>query len=165
MQVRAALTACAFVALASVAKAQSLNYGFGGGLAFPIDTYNTDVGYSVIGFIGFNTPSPLGARFEGGFNQFHLGTGGAVTAWSGSGDVVVTIPTKRVHPYFLAGLGYYTGLYVGGGSHFGTNAGFGLRVPVAAKVSLFSELRFHRTFEGRGLNQNYYGQWMFGVQL
>jgi hypothetical protein len=162
---RAALIACAFFAFASVANAQSLNYGFGGGAAFPINTYDVDVGYSVIGFIGFDAPGPLGARFEGGFNQFRRPTGGAVDAWSGSGNVVVTIPAKPVHPYVLAGLGYYTGLYVGSGGKFGTNTGVGVRVPVAAKVQLFSELRLHRTFEGHGLNQNYYVQLLFGVRL
>jgi hypothetical protein len=165
MKAHAALTACAFVALASVANAQSLNYGFGGGVAFPINTYNVDVGYSVLGFLGFDAPGPLGARFEGGFNQFRIRTGGAIDAWSGSGNVVVRIPARPVHPYVIAGLGYYTGRYVGSGGKFGTNLGVGVRVPVVAKVSFFGEVRVHRIFEGHGLNQEYYVPLTFGVQL
>ena len=165
MQARAALTACAFFALASVANAQSLNYGFGGGVAFPINTYNVNVGYSLLAFIGFDAPGVLGARFEGGFNQFRISTGGAADAWSGSGNVVVRIPAKPVHPYVIIGLGYYAGEYVGSGGKFGTSIGTGVRIPVAAKVSLFGELRFHRVFEGRGFNQEYYVPLTFGVQL
>jgi len=166
MESHAAPLACAFVALASIANAQGLqpNFGFGGGVAFPIDAYQVGVGYSVQAFVGFDAPGPLGARFEGAFNQFPYVD--KIDAWSGTANVVVRIPTKSVHPYVIAGIGYYTGLYVGPGSgHFGTNSGIGVRVPIAAKISFFTELRFHRTFEGRGLNQNYYLPLTFGLQF
>jgi hypothetical protein len=89
-------------------------------------------------------------------------------AWSGTGNIVVRIPAKPVHPYVIWGLGYYTGLYVGSGSSgkFGTNVGFGARFPVVRKVDLFAELRLHRVFEGHGFNnQNYYLPIEFGLQL
>jgi hypothetical protein len=154
------------VARAGHAQGVKATYGFAAGAAFPLQAAYVNIGYTGLAFVGFEPPGPVGARFEGAFNRFPVKTGDNVDAWSVTGNAIFKIPARPVHPYAILGIGYYTGKFVGSGSHFGTNIGFGARVPVAADVAIFGELRFHRTFEGHGIaNQDYYLPLVFGVQL
>lgn len=82
----------------------------------------------------------------------------------GTGNLVVRVPAELIQPYFLTGIGYYTGPYVGSGGKFGTNLGTGARLPLA-NVVLFSEVRVHHIFAAGSLHPGWYVPLTLGLQV
>ena len=144
---------CIF-ATPSRARAQwPVSFGVAAGPTFSSDA--EDVGYHVGGLMQLDAMLiPVGFRVDGVMNQFNY-PGGKTRIFDVSANVTYAmVPTPRVKPYVIVGLGFY-GSRVVGSSELGTND-IGINAGAGVKFSLvvlngFIDARFHHIFgEGGG---------------
>lgn len=153
------LTALLLAGATSPAAAQARGYvGFGAGVSLPLGDFKDDYKLGWLGQVmgGVTGKSGMiGGRIDGMYTRnsgkgaasgFHVGLFGA------NADLVVT-PGKRpakVHPYLLAGVGFFN-IKVGGPSGYTTgnsstkfawNAGGGLQIHTGNRMDVFTEVRY-----------------------
>ena len=128
-------------------------FGIAAGPTFSTDA--EDVGYHVGGLIQLDPILlPIGFRVDGVMNQFNF-PGGKKRIFDVSANLLYAmIPTPRVKPYVIAGLGFYGSRVVGsdelGQNDIGINAGAGVKFNLIV-VNGFVDARFHHIFsEGGG---------------
>lgn len=156
-RIKTGLAAVALLLVAGVATpaaAQARGYvGFGGGVSIPVGDFADAAKLGWLGQVvaGVTGPSGmLGGRIDGTYSQNSLkGTGsGHFSLFGANADIVLT-PGKRpakVHPYFLAGVGFYNSkLSVGTGNSstkFAWNGGAGLQIHTGNRMDVYTEARF-----------------------
>ena len=143
------------VALASpnLARAQwPVTFGIAAGPTFSSDA--EDVGYHVGALMALDPIMlPIGFRVDGVVNQFNF-PGGKTRIFDVSANLLYAmIPTPRVKPYVIAGLGFYGSRVVDsselGSNDIGINAGAGLKFNLMV-VNGFVDARFHHIFSDGG---------------
>ena len=136
-----------------------ITLGLGGGVSFPqgdlADAANT--GWNALGTLILSTPmQPLGLRADVAYNSFGFsaaeenaaGTSGSHSVASVTANVTYRLPTPGtpVSPHLIAGLGAYRtdcSLDVcEAATHFGWNAGLGMKFYLLGLRS-FVEARYH----------------------
>lgn len=153
------LAASTLAAAPQVLSAQAkTSISIAGGLSAPVSSLGdlTDMGYNVAAGINL-TPalSPIGLRFEGGYNGFNVSGGdGDVRIISVTANAVFNLTKLPDSPYLIGGLGYYNQQFTTGSNSFevqtsrsaaGVNIGGGLRFPLGG-LSTFFEARYHVMF-------------------
>jgi hypothetical protein len=113
-----------------------------------------DVGYHVGGLIQLDPIAlPVGFRVDGVMNQFNF-PGGKTRIFDVSANLLYAmIPTPRIKPYVIAGLGFYGSRVTDsselGSNDVGINAGAGVKFNLMV-VNGFVDARFHHIFSDGG---------------
>jgi Outer membrane protein beta-barrel domain len=159
-----ALVSLPFAASAQVSTVRPFQIGIAAGAALPMDELKdlTDLGFNVTGTIGFHPALiPVGIRVDVAYNSFGIkddvGIDGNVHFTSVTGNLVWSIPSVAVSPYFIGGAGLYNaaidipGFDEGGSSNkFGFNIGGGIKMPLSG-FDTFLEARYNQV-QGNGGN-------------
>ena len=128
------------------------SFGIAAGPTFSSDA--EDVGYHFGGLLAMDPlVLPIGFRFDGVMNQFNF-PGGKTRIFDVTANLMYAmIPTPRVKPYVIAGLGFYGSRVVGSGelgsNDIGINAGAGVKFNLMV-VNGFVDARFHHIFSDGG---------------
>jgi hypothetical protein len=158
----AALSVATLVA-APALRAQGAEFALGGGIGFPMGTFNdaAKVGWHGLAAVSF-VPNgwPVGIQVDGQYQQYKLDgfTDTKERFLMGTGNIVFKFKTSEesaFRPYLIGGGGLYnfkqTGsadpgqVLEGGTTKFGLNAGAGFDFK-AGGAGLFIEGRFHDVF-------------------
>jgi opacity protein-like surface antigen len=158
------------------------------GVAAPIGTFGSglDAGFDVMGGAEFWTPAtaPIGWRAELGYTRFGASyVNGSAGIFRFAVDAIydVKVPTTRISPYVLAGIGLYDvsgtvdyGCAAGflgtcsvsnSTGAFGFNLGGGVRIPIAPALEGTFEVRYHLPLGGLGgLRDSPFFPFQFGVR-
>jgi opacity protein-like surface antigen len=152
-----ALVSLPFAARAQVsAVAKPFQFGIAAGAALPMDQLKdaTDMGFNVTGTIGFQPQLiPLGIRVDVAYNSFGIkgsfNIPGNIHFTSVTGNLVWSIPSTVVSPYFIGGAGLYNaaadipGFFSGSDNKFGFNIGGGIKMPLSG-FDTFLEARYNQ---------------------
>jgi hypothetical protein len=150
---------------ASALHAQGAEFSLGGGVGFPLGSFNdvAKTGWHGLAAISFvPNGSPVGIQFDGQYQQFKLDAGPSSGLKDriimGTGDVVFKFKTSEestFRPYLIGGGGVYnlktTGsaspgqIIQGGTTKFGLNGGVGFDFKTGG-LGLFIEDRYHHVF-------------------
>jgi hypothetical protein len=164
----AALTVAALLG-APVLRAQGAEFSLGGGVGFPMGSFNdvAKTGWHGLAAISFvPNGSPVGLQFDGQYHQFKLDAGSSSGLKDriimGTANVVFKFKTSEessFRPYLIGGGGVYnlktTGsstpgtVIPGGTTKFGLDAGVGFDIK-AGGAGLFVEDRWHHIFRSGG---------------
>lgn len=162
-----ALSGMALVALPFAARAQvssvtkPFQFGIAAGAALPMSDLKdaTDLGFNVTGTVGFHPQLiPLGIRVDVAYNSFNIkssfNVNGNVHFTSVTGNLVWSIPSEAVSPYFIGGAGLYNvGVDLPGfgdsNNRFGFNIGGGIKMPLSG-FDTFLEARYNQVSGSNG---------------
>jgi len=157
-----ALVSLPFAASAQVSSVRPFQIGIAAGAALPMSDLKdvTDMGWNVTGTIGFHPQMiPLGIRVDVAYNSFSLnddvGIDGKVNITSVTGNLVWSIPSEAVSPYFIGGAGLYhlgvdfPGLGGDSDNRFGFNIGGGIKLPLSG-FDTFLEARYNQVSGDNG---------------
>ena len=151
---RVAAVALAMLTAIGTAGAQT-SFSVAAGASVPTGNWGDfhDVGYHVLGGIGFTPPlSPIGFRFEGAFNEFNrtnLGSDAKDRILSLAANALIGFGTF-LGPYAIGGVGVYNIRQPNGlndQTEFGFNIGAGYRFGLTG-FSAFAEARYTRAADG-----------------
>ena len=157
------LVSLPFVARAQVSTiAKPFQFGIAAGAALPMDRLKdaTDMGFNVTGTIGFHPQLiPLGIRVDVAYNSFKIkdefNIDGNVHFTSVTGNLVWSIPSTVVSPYFIGGAGLYNvgvdipNLFGDSNNRFGFNIGGGIKMPLSG-FDTFLEARYNQVSGSNG---------------
>jgi opacity protein-like surface antigen len=151
-----ALVSLPFAASAQVSSVRPFQIGIAAGAALPMDELKdiTDLGFNVTGTIGFHPALiPVGIRVDVAYNSFgikdDLGVDGNVHFTSVTGNLVWSIPSAAVSPYFIGGAGLYNaaidvpGFEDESDNKFGFNIGGGIKMALSG-FDTFLEARYNQ---------------------
>jgi hypothetical protein len=158
-----ALSGMALVSLPVAARAQvsslakPFQIGIAAGAALPMSDLKdaTDLGFNVTGIIAFHPQLiPLGVRVDVAYNSFNIknefNINGNIHFTSVTGNLVWSVPSTAVSPYFIGGAGLYNeaadfpGLGASGSvNRFGFNLGGGIKLPLSG-FDTFLEARYNQ---------------------
>jgi hypothetical protein len=146
-----AVLAAGALLVGSALHAQAPQIGLGVGLTMPMGDYGdiASSGFHALGNVAFKLgPSPLKIRADLSYHRTGLegGLDGNTSLIGGMANVVYTLPSPVIKPYFLAGVGYFSEKLSGGGGSVSDNgfaygAGAGLNFGLAA-FSMFVEAKY-----------------------
>jgi opacity protein-like surface antigen len=149
-----ALVSLPFTASAQVSTIKPFQIGIAAGAALPMSDLKdaTDIGFNVTGTIGFHPQMiPLGIRVDVAYNSFSGKDGFFADAdshfTSVTGNLVWSIPSEAVSPYFIGGAGLYNvdtqNVFGESGNKFGFNIGGGIKMPLSG-FDTFIEARYNQ---------------------
>ena len=146
-----AVLAAGAMLVGSNLQAQAPQMGLGIGLTMPTGNYGdvASSGFHVLGNVAFKLgPSPLKVRADLSYHRTGLegGIDGNSSLIGGMANLVYTVPSPVIKPYFLAGVGYFSEKFSGlgqseSGSSFAYGAGAGLNFGLAV-ASMFVEVKY-----------------------
>ncbi|MEP6571929.1 MAG: outer membrane beta-barrel protein [Gemmatimonadota bacterium] len=151
-------TVAATSAQAQAGATSRANFGFGGGVTFPVGDFHTGfkTGWNAQAMFGFVLPSlPIELRVDGQYNQNSikpgLGTGKAKT-FGALGNAVYHFgaPAMPFRPYVIGGLGFYNVKFSGSAgsaseTKFALGGGLGANFGVGT-LHAFAEARYISAF-------------------
>lgn len=151
-----ALVSLPFTASAQVSTVKPFQIGIAAGAALPMSDLKdvTDMGFNVTGTIGFHPQMiPLGIRVDVAYNSFAIkdafNVDGKVNFTSVTGNLVWSIPSEAVSPYFIGGAGLYhvavdiPNVLGDSDNRFGFNIGGGIKMPLSG-FDTFLEARYNQ---------------------
>ena len=172
-----ALVTLPFTASAQVSTVRPFQIGIAAGAALPMDDLKdvSDVGFNVTGTIGFHPQMiPLGIRVDVAYNSFSLnddvGVDGNIHFTSVTGNLVWSIPSEAVSPYFIGGAGLYNlgvdipNLFGDSDNRFGFNIGGGIKFPLSG-FDTFLEARYNQISGSDGSNSLKFIPITFGLMF
>lgn len=158
----AALVSLPFTASAQGSIVKPVQVGIAAGAALPMSDLKdvTDIGFNVTGTVAFHPQMiPLGIRIDAAYNSFSLnndaGVDGNVHFTSVTGNLVWSIPSEAVSPYFIGGAGWYNigvdvpNLFGDSDNRFGFNIGGGIKLPLSG-FDTFLEARYNQVSGANG---------------
>jgi hypothetical protein len=158
----AALVSLPFTASAQVSTVKPFQLGIAAGAALPVSDLKdvTDMGFNVTGTIGFRPQMiPLGIRVDVAYNSFGIkdefNVDGNVNFTSVTGNLVWSIPSEAVSPYFIGGAGWYhavidiPNVFGDNANRFGFNIGGGIKMPLSG-FDTFLEARYNQVSGSNG---------------
>ena len=158
-----ALVSLPFAARAQMSTvAKPFQFGIAAGAALPMSDLKdaTDMGFNVTGTIGFHPQLiPLGIRVDVAYNSFAIknefNINGKVNFTSVTGNLVWSIPSEVVSPYFIGGAGLYhtavdiPNVFGDSNNRFGFNIGGGIKMPLSG-FDTFLEARYNQVSSSNG---------------
>ena len=157
-----ALVSLPLAASAQVSTVRPFQIGIAAGAALPMSDLKdvTDMGWNVTGTIGFHPQMiPLGIRLDVAYNSLDLnddsGVDGKVNFTSVTGNLVWSIPSTAVSPYFIGGAGLYhvavdvPNVFGDSDNRFGFNIGGGIKLPLSG-FDTFLEARYNQVSGSNG---------------